>query len=68
MPSDSTQKKVRLVACPECGEPSEFSPNNPFRPFCSERCKMVDLGVWANEGYRIETPINSDDLDNEALN
>jgi hypothetical protein len=29
---------------------------------------MVDLGIWANEGYRIETPINSDDLDSEALN
>jgi len=63
----STEKK-RLVPCPECGELSEFNSSNAFRPFCSERCKMVDLGVWASEGYRIETPIPLDDLDIEGQN
>ena len=53
--------KKRLVPCPECGELSEFSPSNAFRPFCSERCKMIDLGIWASEGYRIEAPITADD-------
>jgi endogenous inhibitor of DNA gyrase (YacG/DUF329 family) len=61
-------EKKRLVPCPECGELSEFSPCNAFRPFCSERCKMIDLGIWASEGYRIETPIIADDLDTEGLN
>jgi uncharacterized protein len=63
----SAQKK-RLVSCPECGQPSEFSPNNQYRPFCSERCKMIDLGIWASEGYRIETPITLNDLDTENPN
>ena len=30
-----------------------YSLDNPFRPFCSERCKMIDLGQWANEVYRV---------------
>ncbi len=64
----STNPKTRLVPCPECGSLSEFSSNNAFRPFCSERCKMIDLGIWASEGYRIETPIVTDDLDSEDLN
>lgn len=64
----STTPKKRLVPCPECGTLSEFSPNNAFRPFCSERCKMIDLGIWASEGYRIETPIVTDDLDSQDLN
>ena len=29
---------------------------NPYRPFCSERCKMIDLGAWATESYRIPVP------------
>ncbi|PPD13189.1 DNA gyrase inhibitor YacG [Methylophilus sp.] len=42
-----------MVACPSCGETTEYSPANPFRPFCSERCKLVDLGDWATEKFRI---------------
>ena len=41
------------VPCPICGNPALFSPKNPFRPFCSERCKLIDLGQWATEGYRV---------------
>lgn len=44
---------VTKVTCPTCGEPSEYSPSNPYRPFCSERCKLIDLGQWANESYRV---------------
>jgi len=47
--------RPRLVNCPECGKPSPWTTANPFRPFCSERCKMIDLGQWASEGYRIPT-------------
>ena len=42
-----------IVDCPICGRKSEFSPANRWRPFCSERCKMIDLGVWATGGYAI---------------
>ncbi|PCJ40117.1 MAG: DNA gyrase inhibitor YacG [Moraxellaceae bacterium] len=37
------------IACPHCKKESEWSKDNIFRPFCSERCKMIDLGEWANE-------------------
>ena len=41
------------VTCPTCKGPSVFSPSNHWRPFCSERCKVIDLGRWAGENYRI---------------
>ncbi|MEY2631348.1 MAG: hypothetical protein RIR00_2 [Pseudomonadota bacterium] len=44
---------VRTVTCPQCGDPSPWSPENPHRPFCSQRCKMIDLGCWADESYRV---------------
>jgi endogenous inhibitor of DNA gyrase (YacG/DUF329 family) len=45
---------VSLPACPTCNKAVE-DPNNPFRPFCSERCKLVDLGRWLGEQYRVPT-------------
>lgn len=45
---------IRTYPCPRCGEPSQWQ-DNAFRPFCSERCKMMDLGAWANDEYRIPT-------------
>ena len=47
------------MKCPRCGGAALFSPDNPWRPFCSERCKLIDLGQWANEGYRI--PVEEQD-------
>ena len=47
---------TRKVKCPTCGKQLEWSENNPWRPFCSERCKLVDLGEWASEGHRIPGP------------
>jgi endogenous inhibitor of DNA gyrase (YacG/DUF329 family) len=49
----AAEKKKPVVACPQCGEEVEWSENSPFRPFCSERCKLIDLGQWANESYRV---------------
>jgi endogenous inhibitor of DNA gyrase (YacG/DUF329 family) len=54
-----------MVACPQCNKLSEFSPQNPYRPFCSERCKLVDLGQWASENYRIPEAIKPEDLPDE---
>jgi uncharacterized protein len=45
--------KPRLINCPQCGTATPYSSENRFRPFCSERCKMIDLGHWADEDYRI---------------
>ncbi|UCD35526.1 MAG: DNA gyrase inhibitor YacG [Nitrospiraceae bacterium] len=41
------------VKCPACRRPTEWE-NNPHRPFCSERCRLIDLGAWASEKYRIK--------------
>lgn len=41
------------VNCPQCGKELVYSTDNVWRPFCSERCKQIDLGAWANEEYRV---------------
>lgn len=41
------------VACPHCGRPVEWSDASPYRPFCSKRCKLIDLGDWLTESHRI---------------
>lgn len=38
-----------------------WTPQSRYRPFCSERCKLIDLGEWANERYRV--PVAEDDRD-----
>ncbi len=40
------------MKCPNCGKPAEWQ-DNPNRPFCSERCRLIDFGRWANEEYRM---------------
>lgn len=42
-----------LVACPTCGKKIPWSTENRWRPFCSERCRMIDLGEWLSENMRI---------------
>jgi len=51
----------RTVACPTCGASVPWTPESKFRPFCSERCKTIDLGAWANESYRIPVVERDDD-------
>ena len=41
------------VPCPTCGKPVVWSPDSPWRPFCSERCRLIDLGEWLGEEKRI---------------
>ncbi|MGD2136833.1 MAG: DNA gyrase inhibitor YacG [Gammaproteobacteria bacterium] len=49
---------ARTVRCPTCGKAVEWTPHRRWRPFCSERCKLIDLGDWLDESHRIpeETP------------
>lgn len=55
------QTATRTVRCPTCGGDSVYAPSNPWRPFCSERCRQIDLGAWASESFRVEaTPPNDD--------
>ncbi|MCY4212054.1 MAG: DNA gyrase inhibitor YacG [Gammaproteobacteria bacterium] len=48
-----TEGTPRIVACPNCGKAAKWTIQNPSRPFCSERCKLIDLGDWASEGHVI---------------
>ncbi len=52
----------RMVNCPRCATRVVWSSENPWRPFCSEHCKMMDLGAWASERYRIPV-VDYDDID-----
>ena len=45
--------QARFVSCPRCGAQVAWLPENQYRPFCSERCKLIDLGDWAMEKYRV---------------
>jgi uncharacterized protein len=56
--------KPRMVSCPRCGVAVAWSNTNPWRPFCSEQCKMADLGAWASESYRIPV-VEYDDITEE---
>jgi len=47
-----TIKKEDII-CPTCNKPGTWTPDNKTRPFCSERCKLIDLGEWASEQHRI---------------
>ena len=42
-----------IVKCPGCGRSLEWSATNKWRPFCSERCKLIDLGAWFKEEHAI---------------
>ena len=46
---------ARRVHCPHCGSDVAWS-GNPHRPFCSLSCRLIDLGVWLDERYRIPGP------------
>ena len=41
------------VKCPECGEQAEYSEKNEYRPFCSSRCQLLDIGACASESRKI---------------
>ncbi len=57
---------LRVVNCPHCGKPARWDPANRFRPFCSERCRLIDLGAWANESYRIAGAQPAEDFEVDA--
>lgn len=46
-------KRIPIVNCPTCQKAVEWSERSTWRPFCSERCHLIDLGEWASEGHRI---------------
>jgi hypothetical protein len=61
--ANTPPNKPRLVTCPTCGGDSVYAGSNPFRPFCCERCKNIDLGAWSSEDFRLATDTPADDQD-----
>jgi len=59
------------VPCPTCNSPVPWGPESPFRPFCCERCRLIDLGEWLAEGHVIPEPLDGelprDDWDQDRL-
>ena len=56
-----------IIKCPHCGKETEFF-GNEHRPFCSERCKLLDFGAWADEEFRLPAETSSlDDADIDAI-
>ena len=47
---------MKKIRCPRCRKEATWE-GNPFRPFCSERCKLIDLGNWSSGKYVISTPL-----------
>ena len=53
--------------CPTCKKQTVYSIDNEFRPFCSKRCKLIDLGEWAGEGHKIAGKPAMDELFSDEL-
>lgn len=60
-PIEPTATLVKYVRCPTCGGESVYARSNPFRPFCCERCKQIDLGAWASEQFTMPAATQPDD-------
>lgn len=61
------EKPPLTVKCPTCQTAVIWSEQSPHRPFCSERCKLIDLGEWASENHRIPGSPQYDDLMGDDL-
>lgn len=59
--TNTPQPEAPIVRCPTCKGPSVFGPQNRWRPFCSERCRQIDLGAWANEEFRVPSQVPPED-------
>jgi endogenous inhibitor of DNA gyrase (YacG/DUF329 family) len=53
--------------CPSCGRAVEVVAPDSYQPFCSERCRLADLGKWLDGAYRISAPLAEEDLDQGML-
>lgn len=63
--------KTTTVSCPTCGKRVEWSTQSQYRPFCSERCRLIDLGDWISEEHRIPgegVQRNTDDIGHDKFN
>lgn len=57
-----------VVKCPTCKSAVEWTKASLFRPFCSERCRLIDLGAWGSEQYSVPVSGLPDQSDAESFN
>ncbi len=55
------------VSCPTCAKEVVWQPESTYRPFCSKRCQLIDLGEWADEGHKISQPIQAETMLTEEM-
>ncbi len=55
------------VPCPTCQKDVLWQPESEYRPFCSKRCQLIDLGEWADEGHKISQPIQGETVMSEEM-
>ena len=60
------EPRERRVPCPTCKRPAVYGEGNPWRPFCSERCRSADLGAWASERFRVPAAAATEDDEDGA--
>jgi endogenous inhibitor of DNA gyrase (YacG/DUF329 family) len=60
MPTAGAAKNRLNAPCPQCGQPAPLDIGNGWRPFCSERCKLLDLGEWFSERYTVPADTEAD--------
>lgn len=63
---NAAPENVPLVSCPNCGAEVRWEARSKYRPFCSERCKLTDLGQWAAERYRVAGEAVSEEAENKT--
>ncbi len=56
----AAKKKIKALRCPSCG--TLVTAGDPEFPFCSDRCRVIDLGKWASGAYRISSPVHDPEL------
>jgi uncharacterized protein len=59
---------MAMLECPVCRRQISYTATQevPFRPFCSQRCKLIDLGRWLNEEYRVSEEASPDSPDEDT--
>ncbi|MCK4587953.1 MAG: DNA gyrase inhibitor YacG [Gammaproteobacteria bacterium] len=61
----ANKQPIKIVKCPTCGVAVKWTEKNPWRPFCRKRCRLIDLGAWADESHRITSNTSPDFTDDD---
>ena len=58
---------MTTIICPTCQQKTRYDKTNAFRPVCTERCRLIDLGEWASGGHKIPSGLSEDDIFSEDM-